>query len=107
MQRRLVWSHLWKLKIPHKILLFAWKILHNKLLVLLLIHQRFSFTLTTCLICKSAPESLMHYLFFCRDANLVWKKNPLASLISDHRCSFSSIGGEIRYYNLNFKKQAL
>ena len=46
------WKHLWKLKIPYKICLFLWKLLHNGLPTRLELNRRQIIVSTNCVMCE-------------------------------------------------------
>ncbi|KAL4330211.1 hypothetical protein AHAS_Ahas13G0377400 [Arachis hypogaea] len=67
-----VWNSIWELKLPHKIKIFLWKSLHEKLSVLQQVHSRFASTPATCPRCMLKAESISHALFQCPLSSIIW-----------------------------------
>ena len=53
----LFWKQLWKIKLPQKILTFAWKILHYALPVKAELNRRGAHCAMACLLCNNAIET--------------------------------------------------
>lgn len=69
------WRYFWSLRLPQKVKIFAWKILHNALPVASALHKRQVITSALCSRCKTTWESIGHALFTCRYAKEVWKRS--------------------------------
>lgn len=72
-----IWKHLWKTKLPKKIQLFGWKVLKNGVPVSLNLARRGMKVDTCCSICGDGEESLIHALFMCNEAAIIWQTSPL------------------------------
>ncbi|XP_016207207.1 uncharacterized protein LOC107647664 [Arachis ipaensis] len=70
-----VWNSIWELKLPHKIKIFLWKSLHEKLPVLQQVHSWFASTPATCPRCMLKAESISHALFQCPLSSIIWSLN--------------------------------
>ena len=68
-----VWDILWKLKVPAKVKIFAWKALHGTVPGLAVLAGRHIKTSAQCPICKQGPEDIKHLMFTCVRARQVWK----------------------------------
>jgi hypothetical protein len=71
------WKGLWKLKIQHRLRLFLWKLIWN----ILPTRTRISASIpnamidTSCSLCSSNTDSILHLFFSCPIARVVWR-NP-------------------------------
>lgn len=72
-----LWKHIWAFNIPPKIKHFWWRVLQNALPVADNLARRRIRTLSDCIFCGEANESIIHLLFHCRLAKEVWKLSPL------------------------------
>ncbi|XP_042983163.1 uncharacterized protein LOC122312584 [Carya illinoinensis] len=61
----LLWKHLWKMKVPNKIKIFAWRACQNGLPVGSLLQQKRILADPTYKLCLFAPETVSHALVFC------------------------------------------
>lgn len=59
------WRDYWKMPLPHKILVFGWKIANNGLATQQNKHRRSIVQLDTCEICGNGAETLNHALVGC------------------------------------------
>jgi ribonuclease HI len=66
------WKLLWKLKLPHKILTFTWKILHHALPLKTELNKRGINCANTCSLCNSITETMEHIFLQCSFARAVW-----------------------------------
>ncbi|XP_063941514.1 uncharacterized protein LOC135149664 [Daucus carota subsp. sativus] len=104
------WSFIWKIKIPHKIKLFLWKvqmnILHTKGF---LVSRNILDPLEAhCPICRKVVETTDHLFLECRLARAAWKYlfewwqiNP----IPHHECSFMSLWKQHKQFPSKKAKQ--
>ena len=79
---KLLWRKLWRLNLPPKIKIFAWKACINSLPTMEAINQRGISHSKTCPVCKNEAESIYHALLDCVFSSLVWNlwlENPLNS----------------------------
>jgi hypothetical protein len=67
-----IWKRLWKLKIPPKIRIFWWRVVHNFLPTKMELHRRHVEPEATCYTCGAATESLFHIVFECPVARMFW-----------------------------------
>ncbi|XP_033139897.1 uncharacterized protein LOC117131724 [Brassica rapa] len=65
-------SKLWKLKIPPKLRLFWWKVLHNGLPVADNLNKRGIRNYSLCQVCGEELETVHHMLLECRVAREIW-----------------------------------
>lgn len=78
-----VWKALWKLKIPAKMVIFAWKLLHNGIAVRSELARRNIQVEITCLICTQEVETIDHLLFRCDFIRGAWFASCLLLRILD------------------------
>jgi hypothetical protein len=67
-----MWKHLWKIKLPQKILTFTWKILNHALPVKVELNRRGVHCNRDCLMCNNAIETQDHLFLHCELARAVW-----------------------------------
>ncbi|RYR04970.1 hypothetical protein Ahy_B06g084785 [Arachis hypogaea] len=72
MQNQRSWRKIWGLQLPTKIKTFFWRVVHESLPVLSLIHQHFQSTLPLCPRYKLAPETIIYCLRWCGPAQEIW-----------------------------------
>ena len=71
----IVFEELWKIKVPNKILVFAWRLLRDRLPTRRNLHRRqVELNDRTCLFCSSMEEDTGHLFFLCSKINPVWWK---------------------------------
>ena len=67
-----VWMNLWKLNVPSKIKLFAWRACQNILPTCVNLARRKIIEDDLCELCKRAPENGIHVLWECGVARGIW-----------------------------------
>ena len=67
-----VWRSLWKLRVPNKIKVFAWRALYDILPTRENLARRRIVTDGTCELCQRENESVFHALWECSVAKGVW-----------------------------------
>uniref|UniRef100_A0A2N9IBS9 Reverse transcriptase zinc-binding domain-containing protein n=1 Tax=Fagus sylvatica TaxID=28930 RepID=A0A2N9IBS9_FAGSY len=66
------WKVLWKLKLPHKILTFTWKIIHHAIPIKTELNRRGIQCDPMCALCTTSTESLGHLFLQCAFVRAVW-----------------------------------
>ena len=82
-----VWAKVWKMKVPNKIRVFAWRACQNILPTCEnLFHRKVALD-AYCERCNQAPESVLHVLWECGAAQDVWAGGPrrLQKVGTEHR----------------------
>jgi hypothetical protein len=72
---------LWKLKLPSKIKIFAWRALHGLLPLKSILVNRHIGHSGQCPICLLGPEDISHLLFTCPAAQGLWSALGLTDII--------------------------
>lgn len=67
-----VWGRIWKLRIPNKIKVFAWRVGLNILPTWDNLYRRKIMDDNTCELCRSDSESGIHALWECDIARDIW-----------------------------------
>lgn len=73
-----IWKEIRKLKVPGKVKIFAWKVLHGVLPCYGVLSGRHIRMQIQCTICSSGPEDIQHCLFMCIRVREVWKELGLS-----------------------------
>lgn len=73
-----VWSTIWKLKLPMKIITFIWKVLHNGLQVKSTLKSRGIASEPACPLCNEDDETLSHLFLYCQFSRAVWHGTNLS-----------------------------
>ncbi|KAL2935506.1 hypothetical protein RDABS01_018624, partial [Bienertia sinuspersici] len=76
-QRDEVWDKVWRAKVPPKIKIFAWKSIHNGLVVRCNLAKKGMEVDPICPRCGESLETELHMLFSCKEARYVWYYSPL------------------------------
>jgi hypothetical protein len=87
------WNRLWKLKVPPKVKVFWWKVLHEFLPTKSVLHQRHIEPLPYCDICGAERETTLHVMTECTLARVFWREIKLmrgVKLPSVHPQSWAS-----------------
>ncbi|KAG6674749.1 hypothetical protein I3842_15G060700 [Carya illinoinensis] len=63
--QKLIWKNLWKLHIPHRVKVFAWKVCKNILPTLRNLKSRKIIEDANCLWCQEEEEDVNHALVYC------------------------------------------
>ena len=63
------WKQLWKIRVPKKIKVFAWRACHEILLTRASLAKRKIITENTCRCCQQAPETVVHAILDCSAAH--------------------------------------
>ena len=71
-----IWKNVWKLKVPNKIRVFAWRACQNILPTRENLFRRKVIQDEFCERCNQAPESVLHVLWECGAAQDVWAVAP-------------------------------
>ena len=68
-----VWANLWKLKVPAKIKIFGWRVLHGLLPRRGILANRHIGNVSSCPVCQEGCEDIKHLLFSCNRAKEIWR----------------------------------
>ncbi|KAL0405475.1 UNVERIFIED_CONTAM: hypothetical protein Slati_3861400 [Sesamum latifolium] len=71
-------NFIWKSKAPPKVVLFAWRCVQNALPTFVNLQRRGVPLSDGCGGCEADSEDIVHVLFFCNFARLVW---PISGLL--------------------------
>ncbi|XP_065618488.1 uncharacterized protein LOC112001839 isoform X1 [Quercus suber] len=72
-----VWNLIWKVKIPLKIGIFVWKVMHDSIPTFLNLCNRGINVHSTCPLCNSEDESSTHLFLYCPFARAIWHGSSL------------------------------
>ncbi|KAK7859072.1 putative ribonuclease h protein [Quercus suber] len=68
-----VWKGVWKIHAPSKIRHFMWRVLKDSLPTKLNLRTRQVMVDEACSLCEDGKETIMHSLWYCEQAQAVWK----------------------------------
>lgn len=68
-----VWRKIWKLKVPERVRVFMWHVMHRRLLTRN-IKSKWDWEDSQCKICHRAPEEILHAQRDCHYASIFWRK---------------------------------
>src|SRR5438552_15658349 len=66
------WQQLWKIKVPSKLRIFAWRLAQASLPTGEVRHHRHMAVTAVCSVCGSAPDTWRHALLECNMSRAVW-----------------------------------
>ena len=70
--RQQIWKKLWKVRVPNKMKVFAWRACHEILPTRVKLAKRNIIRENLCLCCQRVPETVIHSLWECPAAQDVW-----------------------------------
>ncbi|CAI9782465.1 unnamed protein product [Fraxinus pennsylvanica] len=82
---KMLWKHLWKMKVPHKVKVFAWKACKHGLPTSLNLAKKHILGQSLCSLCNSETEDLHHAVINCNMLRGVWN-NFFPELVNNN-CS--------------------
>jgi len=68
------WSEIWNLKVPPKVKVFWWRVLHEFLPTRLVLHRKYIEPIANCEACGADSESIRHVLVECLVAKSFWEQ---------------------------------
>ena len=78
-----VWKLIWKVKVPHKVNFFVWKLMQDSIPTFLTLKNRGISTTSTCPFCNEEDESRLYLFLHCTFARACWHGFALAIHTSD------------------------
>ena len=78
-----IWQVIWKVRTPHKVNLFVWKLMHDCLPTFLALKNRGICHHSTCPFCNEEEESSSHLFLHCTFTRACWHGSTLAIHTSD------------------------
>jgi hypothetical protein len=72
-----LWKALWKLNLNNRLKLFLWKMVWNIIPTKFRISQTINSIIqdTSCSLCSSSVDSILHFFFYCPIARVVWRQS--------------------------------
>jgi hypothetical protein len=89
-----IWKILCKLKLPAKVKIFCWRVLHGILPLKDILVKRHIDTDAICPLCTLAREVILHMIIKCQGAVNIWRALGMGNTIED-ASSGSSLGTEV------------
>lgn len=100
------WNLIWKVKAPHKIQIFLWKLESHMLPTREILHNRISYDISPeCPKCRGVIESSYHIFWGSIEARSIW--NMVANWWSLNQSQRSKLGNNLRETLLLFKGKFL
>ena len=78
-----IWQLIWKVRTPHKVNLFVWKLMQDSLPTFLALKNRGICHHSTCPFCNEEEESTSHLFLHCTFTRACWHGSTLAIHTSD------------------------
>lgn len=75
------WDFVWKISLPNKIKIFAWRLLKSALPVLDTLRRRNIVIDVLCPVCQCRIESIIHVFRDCHYARISWALSPIPNLL--------------------------
>lgn len=76
-----VWAILWKLKVPAKVKIFGWRVLHGLIPVKSVVANRHICSDGSCPVCNQGAEDISHLLFRCNMTRAICEKLGLSDFM--------------------------
>ncbi|KAL2895368.1 hypothetical protein RDABS01_011277 [Bienertia sinuspersici] len=92
---------LWKALVPPKVKMFGWRVLHGGVPVRKKLKLRGMEIDERCPMCGDSEESILHMLFRCNEAEVIWRYLPLR--LEFHPDKFSCIKGWLEFLACTYK----
>ncbi|KAL2899239.1 hypothetical protein RDABS01_024321 [Bienertia sinuspersici] len=77
------WKAIWKVNLPPKVKVFAWRVLKNGIPVKSLLYGRGLSEDIICPMCGEEEESILHLLTKCHEVQRLWYTSPLRLNVAD------------------------
>jgi len=74
-----IWTNLWKLDVPAKIKIFAWRVMHGLIPCHGILANRDIGNVGSCPVCQEGCEDIKHMLFSCNRAKEIWDRLGLSN----------------------------
>ena len=76
-----IWSTMWKLKVPRKVQIFCWRVLHGIIPLKSILTNRHIGTNAACPVCHQDTKDIRHLLFDCNHARELWRNLGIVGLV--------------------------
>ncbi|XP_035545068.1 uncharacterized protein LOC118348173 [Juglans regia] len=93
------WKHLWKMKVPNKLKIFAWHACKDSLPTAVNLVKRKVIPNATCRMCLSEEENIAHAIFHCGAVQDLWRYY-LPELIRDKQMSLVDLAMQLCERNM-------
>lgn len=80
MKEKAIWNSIWSLKVPHKIRIFLWKIMHEGIPVRANLKHRIPNIDDSYPRCGVSAETVLHCLISCSHSSAVWNLAPTPTI---------------------------
>ncbi|KAJ4801818.1 Ribonuclease H-like superfamily protein [Rhynchospora pubera] len=77
-----LWTDIWKLQVPPRVITFLWRCLHDALPVMKRLNKIFKNTNPVCFRCGQKEETVKHVIFDCPSSRALWFASEL-NIITD------------------------
>nr|XP_023888394.1 uncharacterized protein LOC112000487 [Quercus suber] len=98
-----VWKGIWQIRALNRVRHFLWRDVKDPLPMKMNFHQRHVVGDALCLLCDDTQESILHSLWYCEQAQVVWRSlRSFAPLYEKHHRTFMDLFKSVLLQNSSF-----
>ena len=98
-----VWKGIWRIRAPNRVRHFMWRAVKDSLPTKMNLYQRHVVGDALCPLCDETQESILHNLWYCEQAQVVWRSvRSFAPLYEKRHRTFMDLFESVLLQNSSF-----